>query len=125
MHHTNTDYFDRLAHPTWKARRLSWSFGKHAAKDAHVAGLDWKIESPPILFHDDPDHSTGALLSGQLLLEVKEDTLELDMFEATLKVHVTQKRPFTLHCAECTNQYTELKRWNFLTHPVILPRGEW
>ena len=77
------------------------------------ASLDWKIESPPAVMHGDAENSTGALVSGQLLLLVKEEPFEVDTFEAKLDIHVVQKRPFHQHCHDCTNQKTELKNWKF------------
>lgn len=99
-------------------------------KEQHTnphAQLSWKIESPPIIFHGDAENSTGALVSGQLFLDIRDESYEIDSFKATLHVHVTQKKPFTVHCAECINQYTLLKEWTFLARPrpggVALQRG--
>ncbi|KAI0180563.1 hypothetical protein GGR52DRAFT_569305 [Hypoxylon sp. FL1284] len=86
------------------------------------ASLDWKIESPPIVMHGDTENSTGALVSGQLLLKVKEDDFEVESFTAKLEVHVIQKRPFTGHCQECANQITEYKTWSFLSEPTVLSK---
>ncbi|KAL2020803.1 hypothetical protein VTK56DRAFT_7896 [Thermocarpiscus australiensis] len=88
------------------------------------ATLDWELESPPIVMYGDPESSSGALLSGQLFLDVKEEGLEVESLNATLNIHVTQKKPFAHHCAECSNQYTELKRWCLLPHPLAMTRGE-
>lgn len=96
-------------------------------KDHHSnphAQLSWQIESPPIIFHGDAENSTGALVSGQLFLDIKDEFYEIDSFRATLNIHVTQKKPFTVHCSECTNQHTLLKEWEFLAPPAhTLHRG--
>ncbi|KAK1585885.1 LMBR1 domain-containing protein [Colletotrichum navitas] len=105
--------------------RLSLPFGR-SSKDAQEnphAVLDWKIESPPIVFFGDAESSSGALVSGQMLLDVKDELLHVETLEAKLNIHVHHKRPFANHCAECANQYTELKRWTFLTHPTTLRKG--
>jgi hypothetical protein len=73
--------------------------------------------------YGDPETSSGALLSGQLFLNIKEEGLEIDSLYATLSIHVTQKKPFANHCAECTNQHTELKRWDLLQHPLAMAKG--
>ncbi|OTA99103.1 hypothetical protein M426DRAFT_68433 [Hypoxylon sp. CI-4A] len=87
------------------------------------ASLDWKIESPPAVMHGDPENSTGALVSGQLLLDVKEeDGLEVEKFEGHLDIHVIQKRPFAGHCQSCSNQVTQLKTWTFLSEPTLLSK---
>jgi arrestin-related trafficking adapter 1 len=100
-------------------------FGR-SSKESHAnshASLDWKLESPPIVFYGDADSSSGALVSGQLFLNVKEEDFHLESFRATLKVHVVQKRPFAAHCTECTNQYTEIEKWTFLDSPPPLSKG--
>lgn len=84
------------------------------------ASLDWKIESPPAMMHGDPDNSTGALVSGQMVLNVKDVPLEVESFNARLEIHVTQKKPFHVHCNDCTHQRTEIKSWNFLSDPTTL-----
>lgn len=90
---------------------------QHSNPHAHIS---WKIESPPIIFHGDAENSTGALVSGQLYLDIKDDAgYEIDLFKATLSIRVTQKKPFTVHCNECTNQFTQLKEWTFLSHPGV------
>ena len=100
-------------------------FGR-MSKEAHgssLATLDWQLESPPLVMYGDAETSSGALLSGQLFLNVKEEGLEVDSLNATLNIRVTQKKPFTHHCAECSNQHTELKRWEFLQNPLAMTQG--
>ncbi|KAI3336967.1 hypothetical protein HD806DRAFT_475297 [Xylariaceae sp. AK1471] len=84
------------------------------------ASLDWKIESAPAVMHGSPEESTGALVSGQLLLCVKEEGFEVENLEAKLEIHVTHKKPFNGHCHDCANQRTELKRWSFLSESTAL-----
>lgn len=101
----------RLSFPSFHLARSN----KESHTNPHAA-LSWKIESPPIIFHGDAENSTGALVSGQLFLDVKDEAgYEVDSFKATLHIHVTQKKPFTVHCSDCTNQYTLLKEWTFLS----------
>ncbi|KAI0455573.1 hypothetical protein F5B21DRAFT_503133 [Xylaria acuta] len=83
------------------------------------ASLDWKIESAPAVFYGSPEESTGALISGQLQLRVKE-SFEVENLEAKLEIRVTQKKPFNNHCQDCTSQSTELKSWSFLSEPTVL-----
>ncbi|KAK0637386.1 hypothetical protein B0T17DRAFT_483325 [Bombardia bombarda] len=101
-------------------------FGR-SSKDSHASSqvsMDWKLESPPIVLYGDAESSTGALVSGQLFLNIKDDGVEIESFIATLTVHVTQKKPFSTHCQECIHQYTELKRWTLLPQPLALKKGE-
>ncbi|KAI0481401.1 hypothetical protein F4859DRAFT_418500 [Xylaria cf. heliscus] len=84
------------------------------------AALDWKIESSPAIFYGSPEESTGALISGQLQLRVKEESFEVENLEAKLEICVTQKKPFNSHCQDCASQRTELKSWSFLSEPTTL-----
>ncbi len=100
-------------------------FGR-SSKESHsnaLVALDWKLESPPVVMYGDPEHSTGALVSGQLFLTAKEEGLEIDSFEATLNIHVVQKKPFVNHCNDCTHQYTELRKWRLIENPLTLTKG--
>jgi hypothetical protein len=117
LHHHN--HHHRISFP-------SMHFGRFS-KEVHPpspATLEWIIESPPLVMYGDPSTSSGALLSGQLLLDVKEDFLEVESLDATLSIHVTQKKPFSNHCAECAHQHTELKKWELLPRPLVLRRGK-
>jgi arrestin-related trafficking adapter 1 len=109
-----------------RKHRLSLPFGR-SSRESHEsasAALEMSVESPPIVFYGDADNSTGALVSGQLFLKIKDEALEVESFEASLNIHVVQKRPFQNHCADCTNQYTEIKSWKFLARPTTLQQGE-
>ncbi|RCI11018.1 hypothetical protein L249_5259 [Ophiocordyceps polyrhachis-furcata BCC 54312] len=85
--------------------------------------LDWSIESPPIVFHGSPEESTGALISGQMLMDVSEDSVQVQGFSASLSLRLTQKRPYQGHCCDCQHQTRELKSWRLLTKPATLTRG--
>ncbi|KAJ2974573.1 hypothetical protein NUW58_g8618 [Xylaria curta] len=84
------------------------------------ASLDWKIESAPAIFYGSPEESSGALISGQLQLRVKDEAFEVENLEANLAICVTQKKPFSSHCRDCASQKTELKSWSFLSEPTVL-----
>ncbi|KAI9148044.1 LDB19 [Paramyrothecium foliicola] len=97
--------------------------GRHSPMGTSAVAVDCSVESPPIVFHGNPQDSTGALVSGQMILNVKDEVVEVDSFNANLNIHITQKRPFHNHCSECQNQYTEVKSWQLLAHPTVLRRG--
>jgi len=108
--------------------RLSFPihFGR-SSKEPPVSPLcsvECKLESPPIVLYGDAEHSTGALVSGQLFLFIKEDKVEIESFDATLSIHVMQKKPFASHCHECARGITELKKWTLLPNPLVLSKGE-
>ena len=114
-------------HHHYRISLPSMHFGR-SHKESHVstpAILTWELESPPAVMYGEPETSSGALISGQLYLDVKEDLFEVDLFYATLNLHVVQKKPFGSHCAECANQYTEIRRWDLLPHPLVLTKGRY
>lgn len=87
------------------------------------ASLDWKLESPPTVLYGDTENSTGALVSGQVLLTVKETCFEVESISARLEIHMIQKRPVQGHCQDCAHQRTELKSQNFVQAPQALAKG--
>jgi hypothetical protein len=102
--------------------------GGHKSKDHSqqhpLASLDWKIESPPAVMYGDAENSTGALVSGQLQLAVKDTPFEVEGFKARLEIHIIRKRPYKDHCHDCTNQKTELKSWEMISGPASLSKGK-
>ncbi len=88
------------------------------------ANLDILIESPPLVFYGLAASSSGALLSGQLILKIHEDALVIEDFKMKLVLEVTRKRPFHNHCPECLNHHDDLKEWAFLATPATLRRGK-
>ncbi|KAI1113189.1 hypothetical protein F5Y14DRAFT_442034 [Nemania sp. NC0429] len=117
----------RLAESTKEKHRISFPglhlVGHKTQKEPLQnpnAALNWRIESPPAIFYGSPGESTGALISGQLQLCVKEETLELESLEAKFELRVTQKKPFTGHCHDCASECTELKSWSFLSESTVL-----
>jgi len=112
-------------------KRLSLSMpGLHSPKSSSkslsssLAALKVNIESPPLVFYGNTTGSTGALLSGQLTLQINEDFMAIESFKMTLACEVTRKKPFHSHCPECSNESTELTSWNLLQGPATLKRGE-
>lgn len=112
------------------SKRLSL-VGLHSPKSSstkipqhHNAALDMIIESPPLVFYGAATASSGALLSGQLIVNVNEDFVAFEDFKMKLAVEVTRKKPFHAHCEECAHQNTELQKWKFMEGPATLRRGE-
>jgi hypothetical protein len=82
-----------------------------------------EIESPPLVFLGPIATSTGALLSGQLKLNVTDEKLDIESFEMKLAVEVKMKKPFHAHCDECAQQTTDLTTWKFLHTPTSFNQG--
>lgn len=91
---------------------------------APITTLSVNIESPPLVFYGGASTSTGALLSGQLKLDVGEDEMEIQGFAMRLAVDVTMKKPFNATCPDCTTKTSDLTSWNFLPETTILGKGE-
>ena len=69
-------------------------------------------------------NSSGALLSGQLKVMIKDDHTTIDEFKMRMVQDVQKKKPFHGHCNECERQSTELTKWTFSHGPMTLKRGE-
>lgn len=92
-----------------------------ATKPAKIEVL---IESPPLVFHGTAAQSTGALLSGQLKVDVTDAEVKFQTFEMRLLASVTTKKPVVKDCPACTTKSNELTKWVFVTEPMILKKGE-
>lgn len=117
-----------LAEAIKKHNRLSLPFRRSSSKDQTPqaplpAQISCTIESPPVIFHGSREESTGALFSGQLALQVKDESVDVESFTATLTIHTTHKRPFQGHCDECQHQTVQLESWQLLANPMNLRRG--
>lgn len=115
--------------PTEK-KRLSLAGLHHSPKNSsnklpHHAPitLGIEIESPPLVFYGTAAASTGALLSGQLKIQVSED-VEIESLRMVMSLDVFRKKPFHAGCKECSNQSTQLTSWDFLAGPSSLRKGE-
>ncbi len=114
-----------------KEKRLSLtgripSPARHSPKIAAAkpAKMDILIESPPLVFYGTPAQSTGALLSGQLKLNVTDPEVRLQKFEMHLLAAVTTKKPVAKDCPDCTTKTSELFKWEFVKDPIPLKKGE-
>lgn len=87
------------------------------------AKLTIDIESPPLVFYGNPSQSSGALLSGQLLLTVTDPDIKLQTFQMILVARVTNKRPITKDCLNCQEKDTDIFTWKFLTEPTDYKAG--
>ncbi|TAQ90233.1 hypothetical protein B7494_g1431 [Chlorociboria aeruginascens] len=115
--------------PDSAIKRLSLT-GLHSPRMAsrsqsqhHPPDLSYEIESPPLVFYGVATASTGALLSGQLKINVRDDAFPINNIKMRLVLEVTRKRPFHAHCPECAKQSTDLTTWDLLESPVTLKNG--
>ncbi|PHH69445.1 hypothetical protein CDD82_7751 [Ophiocordyceps australis] len=131
-HHSPRIMPDHLAEAIRRHHRLSFPFARSSASSAtsnsHPAasgpvGLDCSVESPPIVFHGSPEDSTGALISGQMFLDVRAESVDVERFAACLEMRLVHRRPFQNHCSDCQRQSTDLKTWRLLRHTTTLKRG--
>lgn len=120
-----------LAEAIKKHHRLSLHFGRSNSKERqqqHVpyspVVIEWSVESPPVVFHGNTEESTGALVSGQIFLDIKEELVDVESFTAALNLVVTHKRPFQNNCNECQTQTTQLEKLELLAHPIPLRKGK-
>ena len=90
---------------------------------AKPAKLVVDMESPPLVFHGTTVHSTGALLSGQLLLTVTDAEITLQDFTMVLEARVTTKKPVAKDCPDCVTKVNQLFSWTFLSEPTLFKKG--
>ncbi|KAK7426693.1 Endocytosis regulator [Neonectria magnoliae] len=96
-----------------------------ASRERHTSAfsIDWTIESSPTIILGSDEGSLPSFLSGQLSLNIKEDSAKIEGFSAGLVIHTIQKRPFKNRCADCKDQSVTLHKWQFLTQPTTLRNG--
>lgn len=87
------------------------------------AKLNIKVESPPLIFYGRPHSSTGAILSGQLELDVLAADATLQSVELVLQCMVTMKRPIVKKCEACQTRTTQIYKWSFLSEPSVYRNG--
>ncbi|OJD20500.1 hypothetical protein ACJ73_08165 [Blastomyces percursus] len=124
---------DHLIHPyrnrVRKEKRQSLIHLRSADKPSDnrlpAASLDITIESPPLVLYGSPSRSTGALMSGRLLLSVSDvpGEITLKALRMCLTRKVVTKKPVSRDCPACKSQTEELTSWEFLTEPAHLKGG--
>ncbi|KLJ09416.1 hypothetical protein EMPG_15186 [Blastomyces silverae] len=124
---------DHLIHPYRNRRRKEKrrslihlrSGDKSSDNRLPPVNLDITIESPPLVLYGSPSRSTGALMSGRLLLSVSDvqGQITLKALRMCLTRKVSTKRPVSKDCPACKSQTEELTSWEFLTEPAYLKSG--
>ena len=84
---------------------------------AKPATLTIDMESPPLVFYGPPEQSSGALLSGQIVLNVTDPEVHLSAFEMDLNAISSTRKPVVEKCPDCTLKENSLHKWRFLTAP--------
>jgi hypothetical protein len=98
--------------------------GSPKAEPQPAAKLNMVVESPPLVFFNSPQTSTGAIISGLLNIEVHEPNVTLQSLEMRLLAIVTTKKPVHQHCPDCASQTTEIHKWDFLRAAAPLHFGQ-
>lgn len=88
------------------------------------ATLSITMESPPPVYYGQPSSSTGALVSGQLKLNINEEAFDIVNYDMNLTLEATRKKPYHSHCTDCQLDSEVLKKWKFLQSPTKLKNGE-
>ncbi|KAJ9203971.1 hypothetical protein DTO166G4_7038 [Paecilomyces variotii] len=127
---------ESLIHPHKESKEKRRSLGRSsrskerpAARDeSHQppAQLDVIFESPPLVFYGSPANSSGALMSGRLLIDVAEipGAVTLQKLEMRLTSSISTKKPVSRDCPNCSTRTEPLCEWDFLTEPAKLQRGK-
>ncbi|KAF2157557.1 hypothetical protein K461DRAFT_284132 [Myriangium duriaei CBS 260.36] len=80
-------------------------------------------ESPPVLFLDDAQRSTGSLYSVNLHMTVKNRPVSLKTMTLKLESVSTTKRPVVEKCKACANQVTLIKDWTLVSEKTTYQPG--
>lgn len=88
-----------------------------------TATINMSVESPPIVFYNSPQASTGAIISGQLILNVHEPLVSITNFEMKLFAITATKKPVVQNCSDCSTQTTEIHNWDIVNQPMNMRYG--
>ncbi|KAG8672197.1 Endocytosis regulator [Fusarium poae] len=87
--------------------------------------LDCHIGTSPIIIRHDSNNDEDSVISGSLMLQVTEDSVEVQTLYAILRVHTINRKPFKKGCKGCKHQFTELKRCELITTTITLNEGSY
>ncbi|PGH11884.1 hypothetical protein AJ80_06949 [Polytolypa hystricis UAMH7299] len=124
--HRNRDHKEKRRSLGYSRSSGDWSSSHDSSSSLQTSGtLDVVIESPPLVMYGSPTHSSGALLSGRLRLSVNElpGEITLSTFRMQLISTIMAKKPVSKDCAACSTRTAELSKWEFLTEPILLKKG--
>ncbi|KAI9829536.1 MAG: hypothetical protein M1826_005581 [Phylliscum demangeonii] len=102
---------------------LSNHHRRSPSSPAPPTSLHMIIESPPLVCYGPARTSTGALLSGRLVLTVLEPEVRMARLALCLEARVTIKKPAHHHCADCACQTTALFQMELLTEAHVFKKG--
>lgn len=85
--------------------------------------INCDIESSPAVFYGNTEESTGAFVSGQVVLIVEDNVVLANKLVASLSRHAFQTRPYHQSCLDCQHQCFEIGAWDFLSRTVMLRKG--
>lgn len=114
------DSMEHLKRPVFGKHHSSDKKEKHEKRDSSMTRqpknvrLDMVVESPPALFMDSPQQSSGALFSGRLQCHVREHAVTFKSYQVVFRATTTTKRPVADHCKDCSTKSNDLKNWNIL-----------
>ena len=110
-------------HSSHDKKDRSISKDKHAKDSSRSSSqvkpvkLNMYMESPPALFIDPPQQSTGALISGRLQVSPVAGDVVMNSIVMYLECTTATKRPVQERCRECMTTVSDLYEWNFLSKP--------
>lgn len=82
------------------------------------------LESPPIMLYGQPHESSGSIISGNLILDIKENDHTFNNVSLSLIQVMKYSKPFVVsQCKECSLKKTTLARWDVLTSTATFPNG--
>ncbi|KAI4148137.1 MAG: hypothetical protein LQ340_005219 [Diploschistes diacapsis] len=119
---TSSGAMDFIKHQINKEKEKRKSLTEESMKP-RSAKLEISMESPPLVSYGTPEHSTGALLSGQLKLHVTDQPVRLEKFELELVAKLKYAKPVSKDCSDCQVNAKELKKWKIISDPKAFEKG--
>lgn len=86
--------------------------------------FEFITESPPVVFLDNAQQSTGALYSVVTRISVLGKPIVLTNMTLRLENSFTTKRPVAEKCKDCAKQTTVVKEWKFFDKERSFPVGQ-
>ncbi|OLL26310.1 hypothetical protein NEOLI_000387 [Neolecta irregularis DAH-3] len=85
--------------------------------------VGFEIPSLPLVSYESPKISSGALLTGNIKLEINVSSLELDSFIVEVIQLVTSKRPVKTSCLDCITRKRTMCIKRYISVPVLMAQG--
>ncbi|KAL9623734.1 MAG: hypothetical protein Q9160_001964 [Pyrenula sp. 1 TL-2023] len=112
--------------PSSKSRSSDTASPRAQAQQPPRVKIDLLIESPPLVFYGSTRQSTGALLSGRIIIGVQSphDEVQVASLSMQLRGIITVKKSVSKDCPHCQQRANELQKWDLMKEPKTVKKGD-